>query len=445
MQQNIQDYNPKTVREKRIKMKKGIFIKIFFVLLMALTVINTAQMYSFGQIVSKVDEKNGGVIDELGGFREDIKTFGADMNEIRSFLLLPTKEYSFNQEAEDEAKESSDGGTENTNKTELALYQYINRYASDEKTLRNEKIAEKNLETLFNEFNTAEIKTELSDADLRLGKFETNAEIAIFKINDPAQKAVFAIAIDKKTGKANILSILGAVSLADEEDQKKQEDQTNQNELTSWTEEEIEKLKEKILTYIANTKDTVQSISKEIEEQKSNIQNIVKNKDIATILQKKEISLKTEAVEDNTGFHYSFTNKEGKDLFSVDLMREDAGIVLNGQKYEDEDQLIEDLEKALEAVDVSTDLEKLVQQRKAEIETTFKDEAFQELLKLNSLSIESSPREEYNKLLYDVKNSDGKVQFSFAIELSSGLVKILKDDQEFDLESLLDDGSKKKP
>ena len=75
----------------------------------------------------------------------------------------------------------------------------------------------------------------------------------------------------------------------------------------------------------------------------------------------------------------------------------------------------------------------------------FSQPAFQDILKNDGLAVSLSPREEYNKLLYDVKDADGKLVFSFAIELSSGMFKVIRGNQEIDLYSALNNGSKKKP
>ena len=89
-------------------------------------------------------------------------------------------------------------------------------------------------------------------------------------------------------------------------------------------------------------------------------------------------------------------------------------------------------------------MEQLVNSSRQELEEVIQEEPFQELLNNNGLTIQSEPREEYNKLLYDVTNQEGQTEFSIFIELSSGMVKLLRDNQEFDLDSFLA-GSKKKP
>lgn len=82
--------------------------------------------------------------------------------------------------------------------------------------------------------------------------------------------------------------------------------------------------------------------------------------------------------------------------------------------------------------------------KKQELEGLVKDKAFVETLQGLGLKVAEKSREENNKYIFDVTDQSGKVRFSVFLELSSGMIKVLKDEQELDIKSFLTDGSKKK-
>lgn len=83
--------------------------------------------------------------------------------------------------------------------------------------------------------------------------------------------------------------------------------------------------------------------------------------------------------------------------------------------------------------------------QKDDFERSLKDPAFTESLTAQGLKIVTQSKQENNKLIYDVTDLEGKVKFSFAMEISSGMIKVIEGNQEIDVKSFLNsDGSKKK-
>jgi hypothetical protein len=81
--------------------------------------------------------------------------------------------------------------------------------------------------------------------------------------------------------------------------------------------------------------------------------------------------------------------------------------------------------------------------KKQELENTVHDKAFTETLAGIGLKVAEQPREESNKYIFDILDQQGKVKFSLMLEISSGMVKVLRNNQEIDIRTFLDDGSKK--
>ncbi|MCA9374311.1 hypothetical protein KC725_04075 [Candidatus Peregrinibacteria bacterium] len=400
----------KTEKKEGSKSKES-FTKLGVIFLAILIVANTIQIANMGSIVERVDRYNQGVVDELGGFRQDVIAFGNDMNEMRSYLLLPTKNYSFmeeNEEVEEEDKQE-------TSKTQQALYQFLGQYAEEAQAAENYEKAKQQLTTLH---QNPELTAALTESELVAGPVEQTEASSSFKIS-AAGNPLFSVLADPSSTDLKVQSILGTETL----------NETNTlNDLSQ---------------YVTSNKDKVITAKELLEAMKAGVLNLQNNQNVAAGMAEKNISFDSTPTEDEAGFHYHFLNVEGSTILTVDVSRE-GEYGLADQKFESEEQLAAALTEALNNVDASTAMEQLVNASRNELESVIQEEPFQELLKTNGLTIKTEPREEYNKLIYDVTNQEGQTEFSLFIELSSGMVKLLQDNQEYDLNSFLA-GSKKKP
>lgn len=392
------------------EVRKDAMLKVGFGLLVVLVLANTIQLARYGGIFENASEYYQGTVDELGGFREDMVSFGSDLNEMRSYLLLPTKQYSFM-----EGENITEGDVQETSNTEKALYQFLGTYADEQRAIENAEAAREQINTL-NQSET--LRTKLSDAELTVGAVEENDESCSFKILSGSD-ALFAVIADKKSNTLRVQSAVGTESLSEN---------NTESELTS---------------YVTSSKEKVIAVKEVLESKKNGMTSLTNNQELNQILAEKAIIFQSTPEEDEDGFHYSFTNEEGVKLLTVDLLR-DGHYQISDKEYESEEEVVTVLIEELSAIDASTAMEKMMTERRSELEAVFQEEAFQELLRVNNLTVEAEPREEYNKLLYDVKDADGNLQFSFAIELSSGLFKVVQNNEEIDLYSVLQ-GSKKKP
>jgi len=397
----------------------GAFKKLGFFFMVALLAVNTFQLAHFGGLVEKVDSYNKGVVEELGGIRSDVMTFATDLNEMRSFLLLPTKEYSvLKTENNTEESESSE---ENNTQTATAIYSFLGKLENEKMSAEN---AKKALDTAQNIMASENLKKELTANSLTTGAIEENEKTASFKIINNGVP-LFAVLVDKQTANLSVQSVLGPQPL---------------------TASNVEDFSTKIIEYVKTNKTKVEDLKKVIDAAKSDILVSVKQPEWVSTLTSRKITFQEIPEETETSINYSFTNADQEKLLTLKILRANGQIEMNGKTYATIKELSAEFQQQLQSVDTSSSQEKMVKQRKAELEAVFKEAAFQDLLKKNEYVVDAQPRSDYNKLLYDVKDKQGKVIFSFVIEISSGTYKVLKDNAEIDLFSAMeDDGSKKKP
>lgn len=416
----------KETKEKSEKKKilQKAFLKLGFLFLGFLVVFNTIQLAQMGGIVQNVDKYNQGVVQELGGIRNDVMTFADDLNEIRSFLLLPTKNYSFSSGETGE----NNGEEQKNSQTAAAVYSFLGKLENEELAAKN---AQQAVEIVKNILADENFKSQLTENGLTAGNLEENEMAASFKILE-GNTALFGISINKKTNEILMQSVLGSwlVNFG------------NPTEISA-----------KIIENVKNNKTKVQETKQFIEKNKSDLLSFVKSADTVSLLKERKISFVEAPDELDDSIDYSFVNADQEKLFRIRIFRSpmpnsENQVVIDkadAKPARDINGLIPELKKQLETVDTSSAMEKMVKERRAELETVFQEEAFQDLLKKNEFTLTTQPREEYNKLLYDVKDKQGKVVFSFVLELSSGSYKVLKDNTEIDLFGAAEeDGSKKK-
>ncbi len=395
--------------------RRDAFLKLGMIFLGILLVADTVQIARFGEIVERVDLYNKGVVDELGGFREDIVTFGNDMNEMRSVLLLPAKDYSFidggEEISEDDAREASP--------TEQALYTFLSSYASEKDMAAKAALSADAVKAMAASETFAQ---GLDGAGFGAAPLEDGEFSVSFKINLDGV-SVFAVTADKKTGELKIQSAAG-----------------------SYLVKAVEKaeMEKEILAYVIENGEKIARLKQDIDGGKGMIENLFKEEEIQKLLAEKKLSFDSAPIEDDELISYGVLNVEEEALLTVSVKRTDASLVMNDKTYPGLEEFKAALVETLKNLDGATSVEKLIIDRRAELEAVFKQEAFADILKTSGLSVSAEPREDYNKLLYDVKDEAGNTVFSFVIELSSGYFKILKDNQEMDLYSAMDDGSKKK-
>ena len=297
----------KKTEKKEANKSKETLTRLGLIFLAILIVANTIQIANMGSIVERVDQYNRGVVDELGGFRQDVIAFGNDMNEMRSYLLLPTKNYSFmdqNEKVEEEDKQE-------TSKTQQALYQFLGQYAEEAKAAENYEKAKQQI-TALNQ--SPELTTELAGMELVAGVVEQSETSSSFKIS-AAGNPLFSVLADPTSAELKVQSILGTETL------------TESKELNE------------LVVYINNNKDKVIAAKELMENMKAAILNLQNNENIAAIMAEKNVKFDTVPTEDESGFHYNFLNVEGTAILTVDLSRE-GEYGLGDQKFESEGQLV---------------------------------------------------------------------------------------------------------
>jgi len=408
LQEIIQTKNKKKDHKPHKKIRLN-YKTLGSILIILILLVNTYQIMKFSSIVEKVDKYNQGVVDELGKFRKNIIEFGEDLNETRAFLLLPTKSYSLTNTQEKIT-------TKDDNPKEAqAIYTYLTQITEQKQQTQDE---EKIKERIKNIQKDETFNKEIKNLNLKIAITEDPKS---FKLQEE-KTAIFTVVGNIKTQQIKIQSALGEKTIS------KEESTDIQN----------------LIKYIKTNKEKAKQNKKLIEEAKATIKTVLTGETVQNQLKIKTLILENTPLETETTYTYEIKNKEGKTLSTIEINRE-TGKIKIGEKEIANNSLRTELLNLIKTLSGTTATEKLVKQKQEELEKIFNEAAFTETLAQNGLTLENKPKEENGKIIYNVKNKDGKVEFSFAIEQSSGRYKIIKDDTETDLLNILDQTVKKKP
>lgn len=380
-----------------------------------LLLFSTIQSLRFARIVGRVDQYNVGLVDEMGGFRKDIKSFGDDINEMRSFLLLPTKDYSYvtqeEQDISDDQKDASD--------TEVALYSFMEDFVSKQKAEESAKAVRTRMEELKKDEG---LISSLKEQGLTMNDPKEDGQSLSFEIL-AGTESMFKVDGDLKTGGLKISDI-------------------SENKTLEGADEKT--LAQEIIKFAKANRGVIATIKKTVEANRTAVKDLMGREEVLNLLVQQGLHQPETPVENGDTITYPLMNREDAVMLTISIRLKDGAMMVNDEVMKTPAILKTTLLERVAKIDGATSEEKMVQEKRAELEGVLKDDAFVSMLNDLGYKVTTKPREDYNKVLYDVTDAEGKLQFSFVIELSSGMVKILKDDQEIDLLSAVGENAKKK-
>jgi hypothetical protein len=370
----------------------------------------------FSSAVKHVDLYSGGLVDELGNFRKDILAFGDDLNEMRNYLLMPTKEYSFLHQEDQPLGEPLAEGSE----TEKALYQFIGQLVEQKQSETRKQDMRSKMKGLFDQ---EEFRSTLQAQGLSLGKLIEGETVLFFDIGSESGN-ILRIQSDLQSGVSTLFEARGF-------------SKTLKGSETSM-------LAQEIIYFLQKNLESIETALSQRVASQSAIETLLESDEIKNALTETGLMWRIAEESAETSRMYIVVNEDEKVLSNLVVEKKDGSVLLNGKKVEQVENLSLTLLGVISQLDGQTELDKMVQKKRQEFEAVIKEEAFSDLLKAVGLKIVPTPAEEQNKVLYYIVDKEDNLEFIFAVELTSGAIKIIKDGEETDLFSALQSNSKKK-
>ncbi len=342
------------------------------------------------------------LIEEIGQLKETHLRLGEDLNEVRSFLMLPTKNYQSIFEIGDDVSED-----ENQNELQLALFQYID-YLSNQKEL--EQKINKNIDLLYGLFNSEDFREFLAEKELTFTKIGSNENREWFSVNSEETGNIITYFLEKEDGELYL--------------------KTNK-ELSKINFANVSEIITEAKEFIKENFENLQNHNLKLEDKIAEINNIINTEKIQEVINNFEIKL-TDSYEEDLKIYFSILNKEDEKIGEIILDISSLEIKLQDTKNPDLLTKPSNLETALipflEKLDTKTFLEKHIEESKKSLEKSLEDQGFQLLLRENNLEISSTPRQKNQRLFYDIFDKNENHISSIAFELTTGVVNIVRPD-----------------
>lgn len=387
-------------RLRRFFRIKNVLITIFVVLFL----VQYIQIQSIFGSFSFLEGRDSSLVTEIGEIKEAYLQFGTDLNEIRDYLRLPTKNYfGLNEVTETQVEEG-----QNQDQLQLAVFQYIN-YLSAQKALNGNIDQYKSF--LENISSSATFSSFLTEQSLFLSKItDDDTSISLNILTAEGYKIVFFY-LSKEEGKLFIKTI------------------KTKEEVASKTYEEFET---QLTSLIRDNKDELVKLITSSKEKLDEIASAINSENTKTALAQLGITMSAEPTEKDLKMIYSINNKSSELIGEIVFDPVLSEITLLDKKDNSSSLKATDLSTALvpflEKLDTRTLIEKKADEAIAELNKTIADEGFKLLLSQSGLTISDKPREDEDRIYYDIFDAEGIALSSLVVEKATGVINIVNPD-----------------
>ncbi|MBD3330961.1 hypothetical protein GF354_05545 [Candidatus Peregrinibacteria bacterium] len=386
---------------KNLFSKKNIFALVVIVILL----FQIVKLSSIGSKMDYLEERDSSLITEIGQMKDAYTSLGDDLNEVRKFLLLPTKDYLSLSDVPDTGEATN--GDKNTNSVELALFKYIDYLAEQDKKVKDYQESKAYLDHLK---NSELFKQFLSDNGLKIGTYDSDENSTTLRIDlaSTGLNLVF-FTVDLEESDLVIRNIIDSLTFTPDS----KEDFENQ------VRDYISRHKDKILTKITELATIYQQIETTIASQ-----------EIQDVLNRKGMSF-GEKYEKDLTVYYPINNSSSELIGEIvlDLSTQDIHLVDKDFDSEGVELQVSDISKSLtpflEDLDASTIIETKVREAKDSLESSFKDSGFKLMLKENGLSVDTQASEDEDRYWYKIYDSEGNHISSIVIEKATAVINIV--------------------
>jgi len=394
----LKNKSPKFLQPYLTKSNFIIFLIIGFFLIQYL------QISSMTGGVSSLSLRGSSLVDEVGKLNQVTAMLGQDLNEVRSFLVMPTKRY-FDDDLEDASQDSDS----NQDALQLALFKYVSHLGEQENLHQKLNVGLNDLNTLF---SNESFKNYLNSAGLTISSISESANDWHLSIIDGENRTILYIYLDKTTGDINVQNVSGKMI------PEVLESETFASHLES---------------YLKQNLDTISSSIKQLTNKKNYILESFNNESIRQIFESRKLSASTSPIDKDFKLFYEIKNESKEVVAEVILDKKDFSIQL--KDYRDSGNVavkVTDLVSAIppfvESLDTIPEVQKKVIEAKAKLSATLDDKGFKVLLEKLNLSIPRDPREDEYRYYYDIYaviTGKTKLLGSIVVEKATGIVNIV--------------------
>lgn len=378
----------------------------FIFILIVLFVVQYVQFQMAIGNFSFLQGRDTSIITEIGQLKEISTKIGGDLNQVREYIGMPVTDYS----SSNSINESSDDETKNTNRLQLALFQYVDYLAKKESADTNLALNKSFLEKI----NTnAALITAMNTYGLsfaKLNDFPTATTLSlVYQGQTPLEFPAVFFYLSKEDGKLLRKTL----------SEKKEVSYTSSEEFFT-----------DLVSFVnangANWKTSIDSINKS----RTDIESASNSEGVKAKLAELKIKIDFAPKENDFKYIYSVTNMTSDTIgeIVIDFKTLEVSFV---NKADNSSSSVSDVRTELlpflVKLDTSTSIQKKAKQVLEDVKNTLTDKGFTIALETAGLKI-SEPREDEDRYYFDLMTKAGKVLSAIIVEKTTGVVNIAQPD-----------------
>ena len=387
----------KKTKIKALLTKKNIFIGIVAMLF----IVQYIQIQSAFGTFSFLQGRDSSLITEIGQLKDTYTQVGNDLNEVREFLRLPSKNYG----DIDAAINSEDESDKNKNSVQMALFKYVD-FLSTTKALEQKVAKSKAMLDALGDSQT--FKALLKTDNLSLSKINEDDSGYSFSILGPNAESLIFYYLSKEDGKLFVKTV-------------KEKIEVSYADLSAMEKAATELIK--------SDKDELLASINALKSAREKIEKAINSKETKDAVKKLNITLESTYIDKDLKLTYSIFNKSGELIGEIILDTKNLGVSLIDKTDDSLSVETTDIAGAivpfLSKLNTKTLIEKKADKALAELKNTLSDDGFKLLMKQAGLKISEEPRVDNQRIYYDISTMDGTVLSSIVVEKATGVINIV--------------------
>src|SRR3989338_2726871 len=366
-----------------------------------LFIVQYIQIQSAFGTFSFLQGRDSSLITEIGQLKDTYTQVGNDLNEVREFLRLPSKNYG----DIDAAINSEDESDKNKNSVQMALFKYVD-FLSTTKALEQKVAKSKAMLDALGDSQT--FKALLKTDNLSLSKINEDDSGYSFSILGPNAESLIFYYLSKEDGKLFVKTV-------------KEKIEVSYADLSAMEKAATELIK--------SDKDELLASINALKSAREKIEKAINSKETKDAVKKLNITLESTYIDKDLKLTYSIFNKSGELIGEIILDTKNLGVSLIDKTDDSLSVETTDIAGAivpfLSKLNTKTLIEKKADKALAELKNTLSDDGFKLLMKQAGLKISEEPRVDNQRIYYDISTMDGTVLSSIVVEKATGVINIV--------------------
>ncbi|MDP2643187.1 MAG: LCP family protein [Candidatus Peregrinibacteria bacterium] len=379
---------------------------VFFFIVVGLFITQYVQFQTTIGNLSFLQTHDDSLITEVGQLKGILTKIGGDLNQVREYIGMPVTDYSSSEYISDLSNDES----KNTNRLQLALFQYVDYLSKKESTDTNLALNKSFLEKINTSAALISVMNTYGLSFSKLNDYDTAITLSLVYQGQTSLEfpAVFFY-ISKEDGK------LLRKTLFD----KKEVSYKDSAEFFT-----------DLVNFINANGPEWKTALDGINKSRTAIESTANSESVQAKLAELKVKIDNAPTDKDFKYTYSVTNMTSDAIgeIVIDFKTLEVSLINKADNSSTTTSNVKtDLLPFIEKLDTRTSIEKKAKQVLEDMKNTLTDKGFTLALQTAGLKI-SEPREDEDRYYFDLMTTAGKVLSAIVVEKTTGVVNIVAPD-----------------